>query len=307
MSENSQTGIYLINKYTNSSDKRFLSFWENIKKKDYKHVDNTDFDFSSEYEKLNGQEMLHLLVKVSAKTKIETIVTGHGMPMLLLSGFGHAAPLWKSQFESFYDSFQLIHMNPPAVGLSEWSNAFTLEEIADCMEQALEELGVNEPIFILASSWGGIIGQIMAQRYPDKVKTVILADCFYELKVSAKNAIALSSQLENDYKILGMEELYKDVNRFEAVDMIAGKGYVKYALTGFNIKEVTEQIKTPALIIHGEKDSIITYENSRELYELIPNAEFTVVEGAGHMPNFTHAQKYNEVVLNYIDELLHNE
>ena len=307
MPEKNQSQISLIRKYNNSSEEAFLSFWENMKKNKQCKKQSEGFDYASEYEALQGKELLHLVVNVSEKMKIETMVAGHRYPVLLLSGFGHAAPLWKNQFEQLFDSYQMIHMNPPAIGLSESSKEFTMEEIVDAMERALDILGVTQPVFILASSWGGTLAQIMAYKYPTKVKALLLADCFYQLKTSVKNPVSLSKQLLNDFQAIGMEEQYQEVNRYEAVNQLKSRSYAKYVLNGFDVKEYTEKFSIPALIIHGEKDSFITYESARELYEMIPNAEFATVDGAGHMPNFTHPQEYNVIITHYMAEQLEDE
>ena len=90
-------------------------------------------------------------------------------------------------------------------------------------------------------------------------------------------------------------------------DKLSGAAFIQKPKERKLAKEYTEKISIPALIIHGEKDSIITYESARELYEMIPNAEFATVDGAGHMPNFTHPQEYNVIITHYMAEQLEDE
>ena len=74
MPEKNQSQISLIRKYNNSSEEAFLSFWENMKKNKQCKKQSEGFDYASEYEALQGKELLHLVVNVSEKMKIETMV-----------------------------------------------------------------------------------------------------------------------------------------------------------------------------------------------------------------------------------------
>jgi pimeloyl-ACP methyl ester carboxylesterase len=47
------------------------------------------------------------------------------------------------------------------------------------------------------------------------------------------------------------------------------------------------RIEIPTLILHGKADAIVPIEVSRELAELIPNAELLELEGSGHVPTMT--------------------
>lgn len=53
------------------------------------------------------------------------------------------------------------------------------------------------------------------------------------------------------------------------------------------------QIEIPTLILHGTADVIVPIEHSRQLAELLPDAEIVEFEGSGHVPTMTRP---NDVV-----------
>ena len=57
------------------------------------------------------------------------------------------------------------------------------------------------------------------------------------------------------------------------------------------------QIDTPTLILHGTADAIVPIEASRQLVELLPNAELLELEGSGHVPTMTHPNDVVDAIL----------
>lgn len=43
-----------------------------------------------------------------------------------------------------------------------------------------------------------------------------------------------------------------------------------------------KEIKIPTLVIHGDKDTYVPYEDSKEYAEYFQNGKFIGIEGAGH-------------------------
>lgn len=68
------------------------------------------------------------------------------------------------------------------------------------------------------------------------------------------------------------------------------------------LTQVVPLIKTPILVLHGEKDTFVAMSNSQKLHELLPNSEFGVIEGAGHYSYEDNAEEYLAHVLRWIDK-----
>jgi pimeloyl-ACP methyl ester carboxylesterase len=55
-------------------------------------------------------------------------------------------------------------------------------------------------------------------------------------------------------------------------------------------------------LLHGEKDTFVAMSNSQRLYELLPNSEFGVIEGAGHYSYEDNAEQYLAHVLRWVEK-----
>lgn len=81
-------------------------------------------------------------------------------------------------------------------------------------------------------------------------------------------------------------------------------------ILGINMKEVSPQnaikdIKVPILLIHGEKDSQISIENSYLLKKANPKAELWIVEGVDHgEAHYVKGKEYEKRVLKFFNKHL---
>ena len=58
----------------------------------------------------------------------------------------------------------------------------------------------------------------------------------------------------------------------------------------------------PTHVIGGERDILVPVWKSRELAELIPDAQLTVIAGSPHGANVERAEEFNRAVLDFIAE-----
>jgi len=69
------------------------------------------------------------------------------------------------------------------------------------------------------------------------------------------------------------------------------------AVQDFDPSEIT----APTLIVWGENDSWVPIERGKWLDENIEDSEMIVIDGAGHNPMETHAEGFNEAVLDFLN------
>jgi pimeloyl-ACP methyl ester carboxylesterase len=64
------------------------------------------------------------------------------------------------------------------------------------------------------------------------------------------------------------------------------------------------RIDVPTLVIHGDSDRIVPLEVSGKLtHELVKGSRLVVIKGAPHGLNLTHAEKLNNELLSFIQQL----
>ncbi|MBI1912600.1 MAG: alpha/beta fold hydrolase [Deltaproteobacteria bacterium] len=75
------------------------------------------------------------------------------------------------------------------------------------------------------------------------------------------------------------------------------------ALYNDDLRELLSFINIPALIIHGEKDTVCPVEAGRYLASHIKGADLMVFENAGHAPFITEKDLFIKVVQDFIEKL----
>ncbi|MFX1586700.1 MAG: alpha/beta fold hydrolase, partial [Promethearchaeota archaeon] len=68
----------------------------------------------------------------------------------------------------------------------------------------------------------------------------------------------------------------------------------------FNIHNQLPQISQPTLIIHGNKDRIISHSMINELGNLIPNSEIVSIENSSHRVMVDNYEKVNKIIDEFI-------
>jgi 3-oxoadipate enol-lactonase len=63
------------------------------------------------------------------------------------------------------------------------------------------------------------------------------------------------------------------------------------------------EISVPALVIYGEHEMDDFRGTSEAICEGIPGAQKTVIQGAGHIPNMEQPERFNAVLLRFLDTL----
>ncbi|KZZ82750.1 alpha/beta fold hydrolase [Bacillus sp. SJS] len=186
---------------------------------------------------------------------------------------------------------------------------YTITDLADDAAGVLDAYSI-EKAHIAGMSLGGMIGQILALRYPERILslTAIASSVF------GKEQEKLP---EMDQRILDYHSSSSSIDwndRQAAIDYLAGgwktlsgskpfernrmekladkelkrarqiASRFNYALLqgGIHYFDKMGEITAPAVVIHGTKDPALPIEHGLALAKAIPNAEFIALEGTGH-------------------------
>ncbi|RYG57043.1 alpha/beta hydrolase, partial [bacterium] len=100
--------------------------------------------------------------------------------------------------------------------------------------------------------------------------------------------------------------LVTEEQRQEAVALShqASKVAALEAMQSFGITDFREDlphITVPTLVIHGDADGIVPFEGSgQRTHAAIPHSELHVVKGGPHGINVSHADEFNQVLLEFL-------
>lgn len=69
------------------------------------------------------------------------------------------------------------------------------------------------------------------------------------------------------------------------------------------LEAAVREMPLPVLLIHGTDDRVISFESSRILAEMIPDAQLVTLEGAGHIPSARYPVKINHLIKAHADRV----
>lgn len=254
-----------------------------------------------------------------------------GEPLLLISGLGGQMINWRDELcgELTRRGFRVIRFDNRDVGLSTHLDGagvpdpaavaaaagrgepvqvpYTLEEMAADAAGLLDALGIDAA-HVTGSSMGGRIGQHLAVRHPERVRTLTsLVSHMGEPGFPPPNpdAVAFLTRLAPPdregyiaYSLelsralggrLPLDESYAGAAAARAYDRAfhpdgVARQYAAFVATG-SLKEELRRLEVPTLIVHGSDDPLISLDAAAAMAEAMPRAELLVVDGMGHAVN----------------------
>jgi len=190
-------------------------------------------------------------------------------------------------------------------------------QLADACISMLDALHI-EKAAILGLSGGGMSAAHFALGHPNRCWGLVLADAITRVPPNASvKIVQRANSLPDGIAWLmtrlavhvGLPLMVRDAETrsmmrvfFENNPISERRAGVQndldqvHAMDEFN----WEEIRVPALLIHGDKDQLIPLEYSQEVARRIPNAELIVVKGGGHERLVSHHGYVSPVINSFL-------
>jgi poly(3-hydroxyalkanoate) depolymerase len=234
---------------------------------------------------------------------VRATVRGAGRPLLLIMGFGGSLDMWRPFEEAITArGVQTIAFDMPGTG---GTPARCLPRrmpgLAQFTAALLDVLG-HRSVDVLGVSWGGAVAQTLARRFPDRVRSLVLAATAPGLggKPPQMSAlIHLATPLRywsRSYFETFAGQLYGGNARRGVGHGDSGSagrfvlppspyGYLSqmYAIAGWSSLPWLHCLTQPTLVLGGDDDPLVPLANTRLLASLIPKAHSHVIRGGGHL------------------------
>lgn len=248
--------------------------------------------------------------------KISYITGGIGPCILVLHGWGGSLESWRSVGNVLAESgYKVVILDLPGFGKSDyppsdWSVFDYLDFILKFIEKLKSLKIISEPFFLLGHSFGGRIAIKFAAFHPEKLKKMIL--CSAAGIVSEKKAkikiINFLAKLGRKIFFLNyswpVSNFFKRVVYYfaESHDYLKANAVMKKVMQRVlseNLSDCFSKIKTPTLIIWGEKDKILSVKEAYLMNKKISGSKLEIFQGVGHAPNLEIPEKLAESILNW--------
>lgn len=191
----------------------------------------------------------------------------------------------------------------------------SIENMADDLYHSLEALHIDNAS-VIGISQGGMIAQLFAIKYPQKVKKLVLA-----LTLSRNNTISRETivgwiemaengdmaKLNKDFmsktfsspvlkKLYWINKLFlRSVSKEKRNRFVC----LAKSILAFDCYSSLDKITCPTLVLGAKKDMVLGVDGARELANGIPNASYYEFDKLGHAA-YIESRRFNKVLLEFL-------
>ena len=268
---------------------------------------------------------------------------GKGEPVVLVSGGpGDSHAVFHPFFSRLADRNRIVYYDAFGVGLSDRAaspSEYRFARDVENLEGLRKALGLG-PITVLGQSYGGMVAQAYALKYPESVKRLILIGTFHSGAMWQTNNDNCNREIRNQYpdvweklealRARGVrssapehQELYygvplglfyfhdaakaarlpKDPSNTEVYYSIAGADAdfeIGGDIAGLDFRPDLGKLHIPVLVIAGRYDRVSMPRYAAEFKSLIPGARFAIFEKSGHFPYMEEPDETLDVLRDFL-------
>ncbi|MFF3867708.1 alpha/beta fold hydrolase [Micromonospora sp. NPDC001898] len=253
-------------------------------------------------------------------------VAGQGPHLLQLHGLGLGHANFAPVTPLLRPDFTVIDYDMRGFGDSDKPPApYSIEGWADEAIGLLDHLGLDA-VDVHGTSFGGMVGIVMAAKYPDRVKRLVIGCCmarYDSLAILNKKvwkamatATGMGEEVANLIASQAFSRAFHDTDRAPAQVAAMGAAFKKNdpelwkhfcdLLCEADLTGYLPQITAPVLVTSGDQDIMTPVDSgpagvgTREMVRLLPNAWLTLLEGCGHLHLVERPEESAKLVRDFI-------
>jgi pimeloyl-ACP methyl ester carboxylesterase len=254
---------------------------------------------------------------------------GSGRPVVLIHGWPLSREMWEYQLNDLVNgNYRVIKYDRRGFGKSSkpW-NGYDYDSLAADLNALMEGLDLRDATLVGFSMGGGEVVRYLSRYGSDRVLQAVLISSVtpYMLKtadnpdgVDASVFEEMMEQMKDDRigfldefgkKFFGVNLISHPVSipLMEYYRMLASAASARstqecaVAFSQTDFRDDLAKITVPTLIIHGDADKTVPIEASGDrTAKLLPNATYVVYDGAPHGLFYTHRERLNTELLQFL-------
>jgi pimeloyl-[acyl-carrier protein] methyl ester esterase len=248
-------------------------------------------------------------------------ISGAGPDLVLLHGWGLHSGIWNGLMPLLEPQLRVTRIDLPGHGRSAWGGETSL----DAMVDAVSEVAPAGAAW-LGWSLGGLLAMRAASRHTADIRslvTVASSPCFvrkrdWQSAMLPQLLETFATELEQDYlrtldrflalQVRGSEQarsvlktLQAAMQQYEAPRPEALQAGLQI-LASADLRDDLASIRCPALLVAGERDTLVPTAAMTALQEYLPGAELEILAGAGHAPFIADPVLFAKTVTSFVLE-----
>ncbi len=226
--------------------------------------------------------------------------------------------MWDWNVPALADRYRVLRYDKRGHGGSHTTpSPYSISQLADDAVALLDALQIQKVHFI-GLSMGGMIGQQMGARYPERVYSLSLCDTASEMpprnlwedrfEVARKDGIPglVDGTIKRWFTAPFIERAPQDIEKVR--QMILGTGVEGYIGCASAVRDMAQttmllKIKAPTLILTGRQDPACTVEQATVLNRMIDGSKMVLIEEAAHLSNIEQPAVFNQIIREFIDSV----
>jgi proline iminopeptidase len=263
---------------------------------------------------------------------------GKGEPLILIAGGpGYSHSYFHPFFSTLTDSYRVIYFDAFGCGKSDRAKSpkeYSFDRDVENVEGIRKALKLDK-VIVLGHSYGGLVAQAYAVKYPASVKKLILSDSPYNAELWQVGNDYINELVRNQFpeiwekvQQLRAQGLHSSAKEHQAAywnfpltlifyynpaslgkQVLEFNPDVYYQLAGddadfliggditkLDFRTALKNLQMPILILTGRFDKTLPPRFMLDYKRFAPKAEFIMFEQSGHDPFVEEATKYFEAV-----------
>jgi len=235
---------------------------------------------------------------------------------LFLHGLGGSRIAWEPQLRSLSTQRRAIAWDCPGYGASQPIAEPTFSAYADAAGALIDELSPDAPVDLVGMSFGGMIAQVTAFRFPERIRSLTLLctspkfgldgtdpDQWRNARLSALETsgspAAAAPAIIGSLIAPGNEHVIPEAVAAMQRVPVAGLMDTLRTIVHHDTRTILPSIQTPMLVLVGSLDEETPPAYGQAIVDLAPNARLEVIPGAGHVLNLEAPTAVNEAIAHH--------
>jgi 3-oxoadipate enol-lactonase len=215
--------------------------------------------------------------------------------------------MWDDQVALFSNRYRVIRYDARGHGESgSTPPPYTLSMLTEDVRSLLDALGIEQVHFV-GLSLGGMVGQLFAVRYPNRLLSLALCDTSARMKREIweeRLALARREGLEATVEASlqrWFTKPYRDRNPAiidrirQMIRRTSLDGYLGCSTAIMNMDNIEQlpRIVARTLVLVGRQDPATPVSDAEILHAQIGGSRLAIIDDAAHLPNIEQTQAFN--------------
>ncbi len=236
-----------------------------------------------------------------------------GVTLVFIHGSTCDRSFWAAQLEQLSRIARCITVDLPAHGESKDfipSDELTMQVFVDAVEHLCKTLDLGK-VILVGHSMGGGVSLSLYLNHPERVAGLVLIGTGAKLRVSPMILDMVQNDFSELIEVMGTSNFQRSFRKTTPEIVTAAKEVMRTVgpevalqdftiCNQFDIIEQLGEIHVPALVITGERDTLMPVRFGQFMADRIDGAEFHTIKRAGHFPMVEKPVEVNKIIENFL-------